>query len=479
MLERDAADELLAELGGRWEPVARLTQDERDRLYAETGGNPLLLTWVTGQLGRTTGRCRTVAEAVERLQEAHRLQTVNEENDPLDFVFGDLVETIKTDETAVLAALVHFSQPVPIELLLPLVGLSRKAAETALDGLRDRALLVEDDQAGTWLLPPLASRFLRRACPEEVRVSGERLADQARALAEENGFQEYARFSVLDACWPQLSAALPVLITGDNARLQNVCNALEMFLRSSGRWDDLLSLCTEAERTAERAGTFKDAGWRAWQAGFCHYLRGQSADVLACADRAAAHWKKERVGAYEHASTIRLRGIGHELARDYPAAIAAYRKALELWRSLSPRSLNVADGLNDLAEALRQSGQLDEAESHFREALAIAQALQLAQGVAVYTGNLIGLALDRENWHEAENLAREALRLAEEAGIKDMIASDCSRLAKALVQQGRGAEGRSHAERAVAIYTELRSPELSGAQAVLDDCQRPLKSVKN
>ena len=45
-LERAAADELLAELGKRSEPVTRLTQAERDRLYAETGGNPLLLTWV-------------------------------------------------------------------------------------------------------------------------------------------------------------------------------------------------------------------------------------------------------------------------------------------------------------------------------------------------------------------------------------------------------------------------------------------------
>lgn len=108
-LEREAADELLAELGRRWEPVALLTQEERDRLYAETGGNPLLLTWTAGQLGRTTGRCRTVADAIERLQEAHRLQELDEQNDPLDFIFGDLIETFTADETAVLAALVHFT----------------------------------------------------------------------------------------------------------------------------------------------------------------------------------------------------------------------------------------------------------------------------------------------------------------------------------------------------------------------------------
>lgn len=469
-LERDAADELLAELGTRWEPIARLTQDERDRLYAETGGNPLLLTWTAGQLGRTTGRCRTVAEAVERLQEAHRLQKVNEKNDPLDFVFGDLAETFTADETAVLAALVHFTQPAPIEWLLPLTELSPKAAETALDGLRDRALLIEDDQAATWLLPPLAARFLRRARPEAVGVSGERLADQAYALAVENGYKQYARFPVLEATWPQLAAALPVLIAGDNRRLQAMCAALDCFLNFSGRWDDQISLSTEAEAKAERAGDFKAAGRRVYDAGYCHYLRGQSTEVLACADRAATHWQATHVGAHERATAIRLRGMGHQLAEDYPAAVNAFREAIELWRSSSPESEVVASGLNDLASVLRDSGQLDESETHLREALARAKALPYPEGVAIYTGNLAELALDREQWPEAERLSRESLKLAEELGRKETIASNCSRLARALARQGRGAEGRCHAERAVTIYTELRSPSLAEAQAALEEC---------
>jgi len=470
-LERDAAGELLDELGRRWEPVARLTQEERDRLYGETGGNPLLLTWVAGQLGRTTGRCRTVADAVERLQEAHRLERMDETNDPLGFVFGDLVDTVTADETAVLAALVHFSRPAPIEWLLPLAGLSRKATETALDGLRDRALLVEDDQAGTWLLPPLAVRFLRRTRPEAVGASGERLAGQAYALAVENGYQNYVRFPTLEAAWPRLAAALPVLIAGDNSRLQTVCAALKGFLEFSGRWDDWISLSTEAEAQAVRAGDFMNAGWRAHDAGYGHSLRGQSAEVLACADRAGAHWQAARAGARERATAIWLRGLGHRLAKDDPAAISAYREALDLWRSLSPKSVEVATGLNDLGRVLRLSGQLDEAEAHFREALAMAKALPYPVGVATYTSNLALVALDREQWPEAERLAGEALKLAEELGRKELIAYDCSYLARALARQGRGVEGREHAELAVAIYTELRSPELAFAQAVLEECR--------
>jgi tetratricopeptide (TPR) repeat protein len=469
-LERDAADELLTELGKRWEPVARLTPGERNLIYTETGGNPLVLTWTAGQLGRTTGRCRTVAEAIERLQEAHRLQKFKMKNDPVDFVFGDLVETFTADETAVLAALVHFTRPAPIEWLLPLTELSRKAAETALDGLRDRPLLVEDDESATWLLPPLAARFFRRSRPEAVVASGERLANQALDLAVENGYKKHARYPALEAAWPQLAASLPVLIAGDNSRLQTVCDALSTFLHFSGRWDDLLSLNTEAEAKAEGVSDFQNAGWRAHHAGFGQYLRGQSSEVLACANRATAHWQAAGAGAHERAEAGRLLGLGYQLASDYPAAASAYREAIELWRSLSPTSLDMANGLNSLAGVLRELGQLDEAEIHYRDALAIGKALPDAEGVAIYTCNLSELALDREQWLEAERLSREALKLAKEVGRKELIAANYRRLAKALARQGRGAEGRYHAERAVAIFTELRSPELIEAQAALDEC---------
>ncbi len=100
----------------------------------------------------------------------------------------------------------------------------------------------------------------------------------------------------------------------------------------------------------------------------------------------------------------------------------------------------------------------------------IARALPHPEGVATYTGNLAELALDRERWPEAEALAREALELAEDVGRKELIASDSCRLAQALARQGRGAEGRCHAERAVAIYSELRSPDLAEARAALDEC---------
>lgn len=221
------------------------------------------------------------------------------------------------------------------------------------------------------------------------------------------------------------------------------------------------------------------------KAGWIHALREQADAVLACADRAAAHWnaafspgnssspsgKSVQAGARERATAIRLRGTGYHFKKDYPAAITAHREALDLDRGLSAASVDVATGLNVLAEAERLSGDLAAAERDYREALQVARAVGYAEGVAIHTSNLALLALDREDWPGAETLAREALPLAEKVRREELIAGNCHNLAQALVRQGQSAEALPHARRAVEIFTNLGSPKLAGAQATLAECE--------
>ncbi|MBL0345237.1 tetratricopeptide repeat protein [Candidatus Villigracilis affinis] len=130
-----------------------------------------------------------------------------------------------------------------------------------------------------------------------------------------------------------------------------------------------------------------------------------------------------------------MSGHGHKLNKDYPAAIAAYREALEIDRSISPESDDVAITLNDLADVEKMNKDYPAAERDYREALRIAKIIKDDEDIALFTGNLAALALDREQWAEAESLAREALALAEKVGRQELIASDCHRLAKALLKQ--------------------------------------------
>ncbi len=231
LAEADAL-ELIAELAKNNRHLAKTSDQERRELYEITTGNPLLITWLAGQLGRPGSRCRTVAEAEAFMKSAPP------DNDPLEFIFGDLLDTFTEHETAALAALAHFTQPAQVDWIAELSGLARPAAQTALEDLADRALVVADGPAQAFYLPPLAATFLRRRRPEAVAQTGDRLADRAYALAVENGYQKYDRFPALEAEWPAVAAALPLFLQGDNSRLQisvRCAPFLSRILRPMGR----------------------------------------------------------------------------------------------------------------------------------------------------------------------------------------------------------------------------------------------------
>jgi tetratricopeptide (TPR) repeat protein len=477
-LAQSEALELMAALAhsDRNRHLARASDHERQALYEITNGNPLLIKWTAGQLGR--GHCRTVAEACAFLRAAPK------DNDPLEFIMGDLLETFTASETTVLAALTHFTQPAQVEWIADLAGLAKREAQTALEDLTDRALLVADPEAKMFALPPLAAHFIRSRRPEAVAQTANRLGDRAYALALENGYKNYERFPALEAEWLTIEAALPLFVQGENGRLQKLCDALFNFLHFSGRWDELLLLHQQAEAKALAAGDFYYAGWRAYQAGWVYSLRGQAQAVLDCSARCEKHWgtgeastgevtspRRQRAGARERAIAIQLRGLGHDLEKNDAAAIAAYKQVLELDRALAPESQDVATDLNDLADVERLSGDYASAERDYREALRIARKVYYREGVATYTGNLATLALNREQWAEAESLAREALELAEQVGRQEEIARESARLAEAMARQGRQAEGLPYARRAVEIFEKLRSPYLDEAREVLKECE--------
>lgn len=462
-LEWPAARDLLAELAKNNDRLRQSSEKDRSSLYEETGGNPLLIRWVAGQLG--LGRCKTIAAALDFLRSAPA------GNNPLEFIFGDLLDTFTANETRVLAALAHFTLPMEVKFIAELGGLNEAAAQGALSDLSSRALVVPDLEERRFVLVPMVADFLRRKRPEAVAETGGRLEQRAYALIVENGYKKYDRFPALNAAWPTVAPALPLFLAGPNPRLQTVCDALDQFLHFTGRYDEALSLHLQAEAKAMAAGDHGNAGWGASRAAWIHRLREQAEAVLACAGRAAAHWDRSKAGTSERAYAIRLHGMGHQLMKDYPAAIAAYREALDLERTLSAQSADVALLLVDLAGVERLFGDLAAAERDFREALRMAHAVGDAEGIALSTGNLALIALDRKDWPGAETQAHEALTLSEPLGRQQLIANNCYRLAIALVRQGKAAEALPHIRRAVEIFTRLGHSSLEPAREILRECE--------
>ena len=225
-LDQDAALATLADLARRNPLLARTSEAERIALYTQTAGKPLLLRWVAGQLGR--GSCRTFTDAL------HFLRTCPPDNDPLEFIFGDLAQEFTDGRDASPLALTYFTLPAKVEHIAELAGLDEEPVETALRTLANRSLVVPDQEETAYALVPMVADFLRRKRPEVVAETGDRLEKRAYALIVENGYEKHDRFPVLDAAWPTVAPALPLFLAGPNDRLQTVCDALRYLPRFHG-----------------------------------------------------------------------------------------------------------------------------------------------------------------------------------------------------------------------------------------------------
>ena len=465
-LERQEALDLMTELAKSNRHLQKSTDQERGDLYEITNGNPLILRWTVGQLGREGSHCRTIADACAFLKAAP------DGNDPLEFVFGDLLDTFTNSETAVLAALAHFTQPAKMDWVADVAEIARPAVRTALEDLTDRALLVSDATSEVFVLPPLAATFLRRKRPNSILQTASHLTDRAYALVLENGFDHIERYPTLEAEWPVLAAALPVFMQGKNQRLQSLCDGLDVFLNVSGRWDEQEAISQRAENRAVAARDYLEAGWRAYARGMVLSERGQGRDVLACAGRCAAYWDKAPLaGAREKATVSLLRGAGYLADNNYPAAVDAYQDALTLFQAIAPESTDVAVAMNDLGKAKQGQGDYAAADLALREGVRIAKKLNARRSIPLYTRDLAELALDREDWAAAEALGRESLQLAETLGRRSVIGEACRVIARALAQQGRPQEGLPYARQAVETLGRLHAePEFEKAQAALREC---------
>ena len=269
----------------------------------------------------------------------------------------------------------------------------------------------------------------------------------------------------------KLATGNPALAKTDETERINLYNETGGKPLLTGRWDESFAISREAERRAVAIQNFYNAAAQAHRAGWVSYMRGQAAEVLACANRAQTYIRQANVGPRERGIIIRMRGIGHQLAGNYAEAITAYREAVELWKSLGPDSEEIAIGLIALGDAESRSDDFDAAERDFGEALRISKIVEYAEGVALATANLASVALARNEWHSAETLARAALPLCDEIARKDVIAMNCLTLAQALLQQNKRVEALKHSRRAVEIYTSLKSPELLSARQVVAQCE--------
>jgi tetratricopeptide (TPR) repeat protein len=368
-----------------------------------------------------------------------------------------------------LAALSYFYLPAKPAWVAQIAQVPEPYANTELEDLSERALVISDAQFTTYVLPGVVASYLRQQQAAALAHTADRLNTYVYDLLQQHGgFNNLAGFQVLEERWPLVAAALPLYEHDTNARFQLVCQWLYSFLSFSGRWDEKLALHAAGEKVAVAASDWLNAGWRAYGMAFVYRERNQTRELLECAQRIKTYWAG--AGPRERVFATRLDGQMAMAVQDYSAAVAAYRESLSLQRALDPDGSDVALALNSLAGAETRVGDFAAAEQHYRDGLDLARQKGFLKNQAHIACNLARLAVRQQHWAEAETRAREAFVLLESFQSQDLSARNCLTMAQALVCQGRPAEGLPYASRAVELYLRMRSSDLAAAQAVLKEC---------
>ncbi|MDX2261555.1 MAG: serine/threonine-protein kinase [Gemmatimonadales bacterium] len=151
-------------------------------------------------------------------------------------------------------------------------------------------------------------------------------------------------------------------------------------------------------------------------------------------------------------------------------AESLYRRSLTLYGQIPGiDSVELYQGMNNLANALSEQGRLEEAAELYAKVVDRLAVLRPDGGSAVALTNYATALATLGRYVEAEPRLREAAAIfTRTRGPEDMrVAGALQPLAGALLFQGKYAEADSVAERAIAIYTATLGPDNPGTLAAV------------
>ena len=176
-------------------------------------------------------------------------------------------------------------------------------------------------------------------------------------------------------------------------------------------------------------------------------LRSQWEEALDTARRSAATAERARLPDLV-AEALNAEAAVYQCRGEFDRAIPTFERILSTTENERIRGV----ALQNLGFIAARSGDLETAESRFRDSLGCFQRAGYRSGEAVALTNAAAVALDREDFAGAQSIAEQAVRLAKEIEDLNLLAIATKNFAESLAGQRRFADAEEHASAALGYF---------------------------
>lgn len=251
---------------------------------------------------------------------------------------------------------------------------------------------------------------------------------------------------------------------GEHEKTGAILNNMAIVLENQGKLDDAEKMYREAKTHFEAAGNLANTATALVNIGDIVYMRGrlepaeklyrQGLEMESKLDPSHPGYVLSRLADLELAE-----GRLHEAQLDASTARDALKSEKGVYQYYTA-------AMNELGDALKEQGRIDEAKAIFDEALAIRQRVGEAGLVAEEQAAIASLLLDKKLPGQAEPLLRSALVECEKENADPATASAYLLLSYALLQEGKLADAEQAAKRGASLSTSSPDPELRLSAAI-------------
>jgi tetratricopeptide (TPR) repeat protein len=270
--------------------------------------------------------------------------------------------------------------------------------------------------------------------------------------------KDYQRKQVLAIAYFQKAIALRRELNLRNG-LDPVLANLGSLYEAQGEYEQAKQLYSEALDILQEQGNYADAIARLNDLAGIHHAQGHYEQAIELYNQALEIYEDGKdTDIATYASTINLLAGTYHAQEKYAEAENKYLEALDIRRNLKglgESNPDVAISLNNLGLLYADQGRLDEAKSHYEQALLIQKSLfgETNLDIATTLNNLALLFYSQHNLLEAEKSLEATLKIRQKLLGKNHpdVAGSLNNLAGIYKAQGRFAEAKPLYEEALKI----------------------------